>query len=314
MGLACIWGWSFLFIKVAVRGLTPSTVAFARVALGMIVMVTVLKVRRLSLPRDARTWRHFAVMGLLYSTVPFTLLAWAERPGRATSALAAVVNASTPLFAAVFAALVLAERLKPVQVAGLLIGFGGVAVAAGVGGGDLASSSLSGVIAATLASACYGFGFAYAQRNLVGIPPLVAACGQLVAATVLAAPAALVTSAGQGVALNGRILTSIALLGAVGTGFAYLLNYRSIAEIGPTRASLVTYLVPVVAVAVGVAFLGEPFRFRLVAGGGLIIFGIALLQERLVRSHLRSTRKLADLVASGAPTPPLPDAHESNHT
>lgn len=283
VGLAFIWGWSFLFIKVAVRGMTPPTVAFTRVALGMVVMLVVLRVRGLSMPRDLRTWRHFAVMGLLYSAVPFTLLAWAEQPGRATSALAAVVNASTPLFAAIFAAAVLSERLKPVQLVGLLVGFGGVSVAAGVGGADLASSSLTGVAAAVVASACYGFSFAYAQRNIVGIPPLVAACGQLITAAVFVAPVAAFTTAHEGVSLNGRIIVAITLLGVVGTGFAYLINYRTIADIGPTRASLVTYLVPVVAVTVGVVFLGEPFHIRLLVGGALIIFGIALLQERLAR-------------------------------
>ena len=283
VGLAFIWGWSFLFIKVAVRGMTPSTVAFGRITLGMVVLVTVLRLKGLSMPRDLQTWRHFAVMGLLYSALPFTLLAWAEQPGRATSALAAVVNASTPLFAAIFAALVLSERLRPAHLAGLLVGFVGVGVAAGVGGADLASSSFSGVLAVIAASACYGFSFGYAQRSLAGIPPVVAACGQLITAAIFVAPVAAFTTATHGIALNGRIVVSITLLGAVGTGYAYILNYRSIAEIGPTRASLVTYLVPVVAVTVGVVFLGEAFHIRLVAGGLLIVLGIALLQDRISR-------------------------------
>jgi drug/metabolite transporter (DMT)-like permease len=279
--LAGIWGWSFLFIKVAVRGLTPPTVAFTRVFLGMAVMLWVLRARGLSLPRDRRAWRHFLVMGAFYSAVPFTLLAWGEE--RVTSALAAVVNASTPLFAAVAGAVVVRERLRRPQLAGLLLGFVGVGVAAGVGGHDLASSSLVGVGAVMAASACYGYCFAYAQRNLAGVPPLVAASGQLVAATVVTAPFAVASTAMSGISLNGRIVVSMVLLGAVGTGVAYLLNYRVIAEMGATLASLVTYLVPVVAVTVGVLFLGEPFRARLVLGGALIVLGIALLQERLRR-------------------------------
>ncbi|MCA1842452.1 MAG: DMT family transporter [Actinobacteria bacterium] len=281
LALAGIWGWSFLFIKVAVRGLTPPTVAFTRVFLGMVVMLCVLRSRGLSLPRDRRTWRHFLVMGAFYSAVPFTLLAWGEE--RVTSALAAVVNASTPLFAALAGAVVLSERLRRPQLAGLLLGFVGVGVAAGMGGHDLASSSMAGVGAVMAASACYGYCFAYAQRHLAGVPPLVAACGQLVAATVVTAPFALASTAASGISLNGRIVVSMVLLGAVGTGFAYLLNYRVIAEMGATLASLVTYLVPVVAVTVGVLFLGEPFRVRLVLGGALIVLGIALLQERLRR-------------------------------
>ena len=279
--LAGIWGWSFLFIKVAVRGLTPPTIAFTRVFLGMVVMLAVLRSRGLSLPRDRRTWRHFLVLGALGSAAPFSFLAWGEE--RTTSALASVVNASTPLFAALAGAFVLGERLRPPQLAGLFIGFAGVGVAAGVGGRDLGSSSLTGVGAAMAASACYGYCFAYAQRNAVGIPPLVAACGQLVTATIVAAPFAVASTASSGISLNGRIVVSMLLLGAVGTGFAYLLNYRVIAEMGATLASLVTYLVPVVAVTMGVLFLGEPFHVRLVLGGALVVLGIALLQQRLRR-------------------------------
>ena len=276
--LALIWGWSFLLIKVALGGMTPATVAFGRVVLGMAVMLAVLKARRTALPRDRGTWRHFAVMGLAYSAVPFTLLAWGEQ--HITSALTAVVNASTGLFTAVAAAIGLGERLRGPQLAGLALGFTGVAVAAGMSPGDLASSSGAGIGAALAASACYGFSFVYARRHLTTVPPLVAASGQLVTAAVLAAPLAVATSVNEGFSPTARQLLAVSVLGAVGTGAAYVVNYRSIAEVGPTRASLVTYLVPIVAVTVGVVFLDEPFHWRLVAGGALTVGGIALVQER----------------------------------
>src|SRR5688500_10543623 len=220
-------------------------------------------------------------MGLAYSAVPFTTLAWGEQ--HITSALASVMNAGTPLFAAVAAAVGLHERLLFPQVVGLVLGFVGVAVAAGVGGSDLRSSSLAGAGGALSAAACYGFGFAYAQRYVVGIPPLVAVFGQLVTGAVLIAPLAVVAMVGEGVQLGGRVVLSVVLLGVFGTGVAYVLNYQSIAAVGPTRASLVTYLVPVVAIAVGVLFLDEPFRLRLLVGAALVVLGIALLQERLRR-------------------------------
>lgn len=296
--LAFIWGWSFLFIKVSLRGMTPATVAFSRVALGLVVMLGVLRIRGLSLPRERRMWRHFAVMGLLYSAVPFTLLAWAEQ--HITSALTSVVNASTPLFAAVAAAIALAERLRRPQIVGLALGFVGVGVASGISAADLTGSSTVGVGAGLAASACYGFSFAYAQRHVVGIPPLVAANGQLVMATLLTAPFAVLTSVREGLHLEPRILVSIGLLGMVGTGLAYLLNYQSIADIGPTKASLVTYLVPVVAVALGVAFLGEPFHLRIFFGGSLVILGIALLQGRIGRTRADATIDLAMAQPAGA--------------
>lgn len=285
--LAFIWGWSFLFIKVAVEGMTPAMVAFGRIGLGMVVMLAILRARGQALPRDRVMWRHFMVMGLAYSAVPFTLLAWGEE--HITSALTSVLNASTPLFAAVASAVALSERLRKGQLAGLALGFVGVAVAAGLGGDDVAGSSLVGVGAALAASSCYGFSFAYARRNLMDAPALVAACGQLVAGAIWIAPLALVTTASRGgIDMEPHRLAAIGLLGVVGTGFAYVLNYQSIAEIGATRASLVTYLVPIVAVTVGVVFLSEPFHLQLILGGALTVAGIALLQERIRLPRLNS--------------------------
>jgi drug/metabolite transporter (DMT)-like permease len=279
--LALIWGWSFLFIKVAVQGMTPTTVAGARVFLGMVVVLVALRLRGLSLPRDLTVWRHFAVMGLIYSAIPFTLLAWGEQ--RTTSALASVLNASTGLFAALAGAVMLAERLRRPQLVGVGLGFVGVALASGLGPGDVAHSSVTGASATVAASACYGFAFAYAQRNLTGIPPLIAAGGQLVAATVITAPFAIFTSVAHGLALTPTRAVSILLLGMVGTGYAYLLNYRSTAELGATKASLVTYFVAVIAVTVGVLFLHEPFDVRLVLGAVLVVLGVLLVQERIRR-------------------------------
>ncbi|HEX7165959.1 MAG TPA: DMT family transporter [Acidimicrobiales bacterium] len=279
--LALIWGWSFLFIKVAVEGMPPSTVAGARIALGAVVMAIVLRARSIDLPRDRRVWGHLAVQGIVGSAIPFTLLAWGEQ--HVSSALTAVLNASTPMFAAAFAAVVLHERLRVTQHAGLVLGFVGVGVAAGLGASDLASSSLGGSAAAVGAAACYGLSFAYARRNLSRVPPLVAATGQLIAASVFVGPFAVTAAAREGVHLEPHRLLAIVVLGAVGTGFAYLLNYQSIAAVGPTRASIVTQLVPVVAVTVGVVFLDEDFHLRLLVGGGLTLVGIALLHERIRR-------------------------------
>src|SRR3954447_21688415 len=140
--LAFIWGWSFLFIKVSVEGMSPPTVAFARVTLGAIVLLAVLKSQHRSLPRGRDVWIRFAITAVFANVIPFTLLAWGEE--RITSALASVLNASTPLFTAIIAALYLKDRLRPIQMGGLLLGFLGVSVAAGFGGGDLAHSSVLG--------------------------------------------------------------------------------------------------------------------------------------------------------------------------
>ncbi|HEV3400674.1 MAG TPA: DMT family transporter [Acidimicrobiales bacterium] len=273
--LAGIWGWSFLFIKVAVAGMTPTTVAGIRVALGAVVLLAVVRGRGLSLPRDPQWWRHLAVVALAGSAAPFSLLAWGEQ--HVSSALAAVLNASTPLFAALFATVLLGERLRPLQVAGLALGLAGVAVVAGLGSDDLTGAGLGGKAAAVGAAVGYGISLTYTRRHLTPLPPLVAAAGQLVMATLMLAPLALVTTLRQGIAVTPSRAAAVGLLGVFGTGLAYVMVYRLIADMGSTKASVVTYLVPVVAVAVGVLFLGEDFSFRLLVGGAVVIAGIALL-------------------------------------
>jgi drug/metabolite transporter (DMT)-like permease len=282
--LAFIWGWSFLFIKVAVEGMTPATVAFARIALGATVLHVVLRTQGDALPLDRTSWRRFVVVAAWGSALPFTMLAWGEE--RISSALTAVLNASTPIFTALAAAVLLQERLRPAHVVGLAVGFVGVGVASGVGGSDFDGASFGGSAASVAAGACYGIAFAYARRHLMGIPPVVAACGQLTAGAIMMAPFAVATSVGSGVALTPTRTASIVVLGAVGTGVAYVLNYSIVREVGATRASLVTYLIPAVAVAVGVVVLDEPFHLTLVLGAVLIVAGIMVVNDRYPWSRL----------------------------
>ena len=277
--LAFIWGWSFLFIKVAVEGMTPTTVAFARIGLGALTLHVVLKVRGISLPHDRTFWRHAMVSAIFANILPFTMLAWGEQ--RITSALTAVLNASTPIFTAIVGFVYLKDRFGRREVGGILLGLAGVGVAAGVGGRDLADSSVAGSLAAVGAGACYGFALSYAKRHLMGVSAEIAATGQLTAGLVMLAPIAIATSVSSGIDLEPHRILAIVLLGAVGTGFAYLLYYRSVATLGPTTTSLVTYLVPVVAVSLGIAFLDETFHVRLLLGGAMIVAGIAIVQKRL---------------------------------
>jgi drug/metabolite transporter (DMT)-like permease len=286
--LAFIWGWSFLFIKVAVDGLTPTTVAWARIALGAAVLYAVLRHQGGHIPVDRTSLRHYAVVATVGNIVPFTLLAWGEQ--HITSALTAVLNASTPLFTAVFAAIALSERLRPVQIGGLALGIAGVAVAAGLGASDLEGSSTGGALAAILAGAGYGLAFVYMRRHLVSYPPIVAATGQLATGAVMLFPVAALTSIVDGVSLTPTRLGAILMLGAIGTGLAYVLSYRIIGDLGPTKASLVTYVIPVVAVIVGIVVLDEPFEWRLVAGGLLTIGGIAAVNaKRPARERVAAT-------------------------
>jgi drug/metabolite transporter (DMT)-like permease len=289
--LAFIWGWSFLFIKVILEDAPPTFLAWGRIALGLAVLVVAMRRRGESMP-ERRYWGHLLVLGLAMSVLPFMLIGWGEE--HISSALASVLNACTPLFAAGFAAGLLGERLRPPQLAGVAIGFLGVAAVAGVGGGDLAGSSLLGSLAVVLASAGYGFGFAYANRFTTGLSALQLSFGQLLAGTVILAPVAVIDVAAGRVALGPQAALCLLLLGTLGTGYAYLLNYRTLQESGATVASLVTYLVPLVAVVAGVLVLGEPFSLRLILGGLVVIGGVALVQGRLFGPREPTRQPLAD--------------------
>jgi drug/metabolite transporter (DMT)-like permease len=276
--LSFIWGWSFLFIKVAVEGLTPTTVAWGRISLGAVALYLILRHQGRCLETNPVFVRHFAVMALVASVVPFTLLAWGEQ--RITSALTAVLNASTPLFTALFAGIAGQERLRPLQALGLGVGVVGVAVAAGLGAADVQGSSIAGALAAIGAGACYGMGLVYSRRHLMVLPPLVAAAGQLAAGAVILAPLALATSVTSGFALTPSRAVSMLLLGVFGTGVAYLIFYGLIADLGPTKTSIVTYLVPVVAVMAGIVVLDEPFEWRLIVGGVVTVSGVAAVSSK----------------------------------
>jgi drug/metabolite transporter (DMT)-like permease len=289
--LAFIWGWSFLFIKVIVEDAPPTFLAWGRIALGLAVLVVAMRRRGEALP-ERRYWAHLLVLGLAMSVLPFMLIGWGEE--HISSALASVLNACTPLFAAGFAAGLLGERLRPPQLVGVAIGFLGVAVVAGVGSSDLAGSSLLGSLAVVLAGAGYGFGFAYANRFTTGLSALQLSFGQLLAGTLILAPVAALDLAAGRVALGPQAALCLLLLGTLGTGYAYLLNYRTLQESGATVASLVTYLVPLVAVVAGILVLGEPFSLRLILGGLIVIAGVALVQGRLFAPREPTRQPLAE--------------------
>lgn len=290
VGLAFIWGWSFLFIKVAVEGFTPFTVAAGRMAFGCLALVVIGRLTAMGpLPRTPEFWRAVGFAGIVGTAVPFTLLAWAEQ--RVSSGLTAVAQSSTALFTALFAAILLHERLRNVQIAGLFLGLAGVGVAAGVGTGDLTGSSILGTLAAVGAGALYGITYVHMQRRLLDVAPMAAATGQLLVGTIALLPFALVTSLMSGFDPTPNRVAALVVLGVVNTGIAYWLNYGAIAQVGATAASLVTYLVPPVAIVLGWLVLDEPFGWRLVVGLLLIIAGV--LAVRAVPVTTPASRVLA---------------------
>lgn len=286
--LAAIWGSSFLLIKLALAGLSPAQIVLGRLGAGAAVLLAVCAARRQRLPRDRVVWAHLALMGLVANVVPFFLFGWAEE--RITSGLAGLLNGTTPLFTLLFGVAVLpGERASRNRWTGLVLGFVGVVVV--VGAGDAVSSvpttsSVAGQLACLAAAALYGVAFVYTRRFLAnrGYAPLVLSTAQLSVATLLML-VLMPFVATTPVALGAGVLTSVLVLGALNTGIAYVLYYRLIAEAGASTASTVTYLVPVVAVVLGVAVLGEPVTWNLFVGGAIVVLGVTLAENRLPASR-----------------------------
>lgn len=306
--LALLWGSGFFWIALALDGFTPTQLTFGRLALGALVLVPIVLARRLARPTGGGMWAHIAVSALVANAIPYTLFAVAEQT--VPSSVAGVVNATTPLWTAVVAyATSRADAgLTPRRVVGILVGFVGVVVVIEPWRG-LLGGSVGGLIATVAAAASYGVAYVYQARFLTGrgISPLTLTAAQLVVAAALLLPTVPYGGSGSG-PTTGSVL-ALLVLGIAGTGLALVINFTLIATEGPTAASVVTYLLPLVAVALGVAFLDESARWTLAAGGLLILVGVALTR----RVQPTATRQ-----ALAAPSPAhreeLPtQAHFRNH-
>jgi drug/metabolite transporter (DMT)-like permease len=278
---AVVWGSSFLFIKVGLRGLSATQVAAGRIWLGALALVVIGVLRRRRLPREPIVYAHMLVVGLLLCVAPFTLFAYGET--HISSGLASILNATTPLLTMLVASVFLPqERPTLVKLLGLALGFGGVLVVLApwrdVGGG-----SLLGELACLGATTCYGFGFVTPRR----LDPLTVALLQVgLAGVVFALLAPFVAT--DPVTLTWPVVWSMLALGVLGTGVAFWLNINVVNGIGATAASTVTYLTPVVGVVLGVLVLDESLSWNEPLGAVLVVTGIALgqglLRARLTRS------------------------------
>ncbi len=277
--LGLFWGSSYLFIKIGVETLPTFTLIAGRLGIGATLIGIVLLVARQPLPRDRRTYGHLVVLALINIVIPFTLITWGEQS--IDSALASVLNSTVPLFTIVLAALVLHDEPITVnRLVGLLIGFGGVVVLTSRSLGGAAESSTLGELAMIGSSISYACGVVYARRNVRGLRPMVPAFFQVGIAFVITATLALLVERPLGLELHPDAVFAVTWLGLLGSGFAYLIFYRLLRDWGPTRTSMVAYLLPVVGIALGYLVLGETIDARMLGGTGLIVGGIALVNSR----------------------------------
>ncbi|MET7540969.1 DMT family transporter [Streptomyces sp. NPDC005507] len=286
--LSLIWGFSFLLIKVGTDGFAPFQVTLGRLAFGTAVLAVAMAVKRERLPRGLRTWGHIAVAALLLNSLPFSLFAFSEQT--IPSTLAGICNATSPLWGMALSLVALSEdRPTRRRVAGLGIGFLGVLTVLGVWEG-FHGLDLAGTAMALLASLSYPVGWIYLRRTLAGTghSNLSLSGAQLLMATVqLAVVTPLFTTLPAHLPVVP--LLAIVALGALGTGLAFLIQYGLVAEVGPTTAQMVTYFIPVIATAAGVALLGESLTWSTPIGAVIVLAGAALTQSR-ARTPRRSAQ------------------------
>ena len=278
LSLSVLWGGSFFFAKVALGELGPFTVVFIRVALAALVFALVVPLRR-----DA-PWRAYFVMGLLNNALPFSLIFWGQT--EIASALASILNATTPLFALVVAhVLTPDEKICRTKVTALLAGLAGVTVL--VGPDVLArGSGLWGQLACLGASLSYAFAGVYGRRfKRIGVEPSAAAAGQVTTSAVLILPIMLVVDRPWELAAIPSLAVWLALLGLalLSTVLAYILYFSILAAAGATNLLLVTFLIPVTAILLGALVLGERLEARHFTGMALIGLGLALIDGRIAR-------------------------------
>lgn len=266
--LSAIWGASFLFIKLGVDVLAPSVVVLGRLVFGSLFLLVLLPGRG-GLTSLRGHIRSLIVLGALNNALPFWLLGFAET--HLESGLTAVIQAAAPIFTVLLASRIdVSQRVTGGRLAGVALGFVGVALLVGVqSGGDLVAA-----VAVIGVALCYAVSVLFAGRAVRKLPPLQVSLGQLTVAAVLMAPFGLAQLPGS--MPPAKVWLAVIALGVLGSGIAYLLYFAIIATAGASRAILVTYLVPAFALVYGAVFLDESVTLTALTGLALVLAGTAL--------------------------------------
>jgi drug/metabolite transporter (DMT)-like permease len=288
LALSVLWGGSFFFIGVAVGEVPPLSIVFARVALAATALHLLLALQGRTLQFDRAGRRAILGMALLNNVVPFVLIVWGQV--QIASGLAAILNATTPLFGAVVAHLATRdEKLDAAKIFGIAAGFAGVVAMMGGGLGDAAAAPLWAQLACLAAALSYAVAGIYGRRfKALGLAPLEIATGQVTASAVLLLlPMLLIDRPWELEMPSAQALLALAGLALLSTAFAYILFFRILAVAGATNLLLVTFLIPVTAIVLGTAFLGETLALRHFVGMALIGIGLAAIDGRVFARRRR---------------------------
>ena len=280
IALGVVWGCSFIFIKLGLEFLTPIGVAFGRVSLGALTLVFWARFKKIQLPTDRKIWFHLWIVSLLLNVIPGVLFAVAQT--EVTSILAGIINAVTPLMTLLAILIVFREeKPKSFQIIGLLLGFVGVLTVLGVWHG-IGDNPIGAILALLLAVSCYGISFPYSRKFVLPkkLQPEALAAVQVSMGAITLLPFYLLDGIAKDEYRPGPVLAMIAL-GVFGSGFAYIWNFKIMEAAGSAIASTVTYVTPVVAVIVGIIFLGESVGWYEPVGGVIVLLGAAIGQQRI---------------------------------
>jgi len=271
--LAAIWGASFLFNRITAPLLGPVLTAELRTLIAGIALAIWFAATGFN-PEWRRWGRQYVIVGMLTSGLPFLL--WAYAALSLTAGLMSVLNATSPMWGALWSAVLLGERLNARRVLGLVIGVVGVALVTRPEPG--ATLVYPAIVAALLAAFCYGLAGAYMQRWASGVPSRGMAVGTQLAAGVLLIP--FIALWPPAAAPTPLVAASMLALGLVCGAVAYLLYFRLITDIGPTRALTVTYLIPIFGMCWGALFLDETVSLSMLAGAALVVLGTVFVLRR----------------------------------
>ncbi len=277
-GVGLVWGASFLFVRVLLNaGVAPFGVSAARTAFGALAMLPFAFALRRQLPRSRRTWLAMAILGLLNFALPWTLFSFAGR--LVPSGIGSITNSANPLLAAIVSAsLFKFEPLTKRQIGGLVVGFLGVVALLGEDLANLGGSAPRAIALMLAAVTCYALSSASIRRWFSDVPSVLLAFTQVTFAAIYLAPIAYFDGSFESAHFGWEQWATLLALGAGGSGIAVVWYMWLIRNVGPVRASLVTYIIPPVGISLGWLVLDEPIGWNMLAGLVLILGGLALVQ------------------------------------
>lgn len=283
--LGALWGGSFIFIRVSAAALGPFTLVEARVGIAVLVLFGYALALGAAggLTSVRKRWRGFLLLGALNAAIPFVLISAAQI--ELTASFGAILNSTTPMFGAIVAAVWLGDAMTVRKAAGLLLGIVGVGVLVGWSPIPLSAVVLLSIGASLVASLFYGLGSAYAKQSFRGIPSVGMAVGQLGGAAVVTLPFALYDVGDVRVGdLSGAVIASVLGIALLSTSLAYLIYFRLLASVGPTKTLTVTFLVPAFGVILGALLLNEPIGGGTLPGLAIILASLLLVNEIRIKS------------------------------